>query len=166
VRIAFWAAAAAVMFVVFTVAAFGQSSMAPPPLIPPEVKVAALIALRNSDTDGMHEEGFIWGKDAAGNVLIVMSATRPCRTGKCEITFEAADPGTLSRLTSVDGFAHIHPRGDGRHIWVQSPSVEDMMFAADSPGACNIVIGAADHKVYFFDGTSVTKTVKLKEFLQ
>jgi hypothetical protein len=134
--------------------------------IPPEVKQATLVALQASDTDGMHEEGFIWGRDAAGNVLIVASKVRPCGKVKCEVTFEAADPNVLAKLAAVDGFEHIHPKGKGKVEWGQPPSVEDQEFAAESPGAINIVVGSKSKLVYFFDGHNITNTIKLKDFLK
>ena len=134
--------------------------------IPTEVKQATVAALKASDTDGMHEEGFIWGKDAVGNVLIVVSAVVPCQAKICVTTFDAANPEVAARLTSIDGFAHVHPKGDGKHAWVQPPSREDLNFAALSPGTIYIVIGSASKVVYFYDSHGMTSTVKLKEFLQ
>jgi hypothetical protein len=150
----------AVLFIAFCSASQGQT-------IPPEVKQATLVALQASDTDGLHEEGFIWGRDAAGNVLIVVSKVRPCGKVKCEITFEAADPNVLAKLAAVDGFEHIHPKGNGKVEWVQPPSVEDQEFATGcTADTINIVVGSKSKLVYFFNGHNITSTIKLKDFLK
>ena len=134
--------------------------------VPVEVKTAAINAIKASDTDGMHEEGFIWGRDATGNVLIVVANSMPCGKTTCEEHYIATDPSILARLVSVEGFAHVHPRGDGIHKWVQPPSIEDMTFAADSPGALNLVFGSESKRVYFFNDKGMIKIIRLKEFLQ
>ncbi len=159
-RIAFWIAVGAVSFVVLTVAAFGQ-------VVPKEVKYATIRILAASNTDGIHEEAFKWGKDAQGNTLISYSVPgKPCDNFSCHEDFTPADPAIDNRFVSIDGFAHVHPRGDAKHAPVQPPSKEDLAFAAGIPGTVNIVIGAGNKIVYFFDGHGVTGTMKLKTFLQ
>jgi len=159
IEVTFIAVALAVLFSICVAAAQGQT-------VPVEVKTAAINAIKASDTDGMHEEGFIWGRDALGNVLIVVANSMSCGKTTCEEHYIATDPSILARLVSVEGFAHVHPRGDGIHKWVQPPSVEDMTFAADSPGALNLVFGSENKRVYFFDDKGMIKIIRLKEFLQ
>jgi hypothetical protein len=68
-------------------------------------------------------------------------------------------------LSTVDGFAHIHPKGGDDRSFVQGPSAADLKFAGHS-SAINLVVGAADKKVYFFNGDGVIgKPMKLKEFM-
>ncbi len=59
--------AIAVLMLGLTVVSEGQAS---PPPIPIEVKQAAIVALKMSSKDNLHEEAFKWGRDAAGNVLV------------------------------------------------------------------------------------------------
>ena len=150
------------MLVLLATAAHGQT-------IPVEVKQAAIAALKESDTDGIHESSFKWGRDKDGNVLVSMSTPgKPCNSvvqGLCIEYFAAANPEIDARLVTVDGFAHVHPRGNAHMSFVQPPSKEDLYFAAGVPGTINLVIGAGSHLVYFFDGNGVTGTEKVKDFL-
>ena len=138
--------------------------------VPKEVRIAAGIAVSASNTDGIHEEAFKWGRDKDGNVLVSMSHPgKPCNAevkGLCLEYFDSANPEIDARLVTVDGFLHVHPRGNAHTSITQPPSVEDLHFAAGIPGTINIVIGAESHLVYFFDGKGVTSTVKLKDFLK
>lgn len=140
------------------------------PDVPQEVRFAVGMALAASNTDGIHEEAFKWGKDKDGNVLISMSTPgKTCGTVQrdtCLEYFIPANPAVDARLATVDGFAHVHPRGNVRVSFVQPPSREDLYFAAGVPSTINIVVGADSHLVYFFDGKGVTGTVKLKDFLR
>jgi len=151
------------VLVVLAAAAHGQT-------VPAEVKQAAIAALKASNSDGIHEESFKWGKDKDGNVLISMSTPgKPCNSavqGLCLDYFGAANPEIDARLVTVDGFLHVHPRGNANIRTTQPPSKEDLHFAAGIPGTINIVIGAESNMVYFFDGKGVTAVVKWKEFIK
>jgi hypothetical protein len=151
------------MLVLLATAAHGQT-------IPVEVKQAAIAALKESDTDGVHESSFKWGRDKDGNVLVSMSTPgKPCNSavqGLCLDYFGAANPEIDARLVTVDGFLHVHPRGNAHIRTTQPPSKEDLHFAAGIPGTINIVIGAESNMVYFFDGKGVTAVVKWKEFIK
>src|SRR5581483_6837854 len=49
---------------------------------------------------------------------------------------------------------------------VQGPSPADLKFAGMSSGPINLVVGAADKKVYFYNGSGVIgKPMKLKDFM-
>jgi len=139
------------------------------PDVPQEVRIAAGMALAASNTDSIHEEALKWGKDKYGNVLVSMSTPgKPCNAevkGLCIEYFGAANPEIDARLVTVDGFAHVHPRGNSHMSPVQPPSKEDLYFAAGVPGTINLVIGAGSHLVYFYDGNGVTGTEKVKDFL-
>jgi hypothetical protein len=153
-------AALLALLVALAAAANGQT-------VPTEVKQAAIAALKASDVDGIHEEAFKWGKDKDGNVLISMSTPgKPCANGLCTEYLVAANPEIDARLVTVDGFAHVHPRGNARMSAAQPPSKEDLYFAAVVPGTVNIVIGAENHLVYFFDGKGIISTIKWKEFIK
>jgi len=136
--------------------------------LPSEVKAAVIVALKASDTDGVHEEGFKWGKDVQGHVLISMNKPgKPCMPGgTCSEIFEPADPSIDEKLVTVDGFAHVHPCGNSTQQPVQVPSKTDFAFAAiGSPDTINMVIASKDQRIYYFNATGVTGSVKLKEFL-
>ena len=67
---------------------------------------------------------------------------------------------------TVDVFAHIHPRGDADRPFNQFPSGVDIDFASNS-AAINLVVGAADKKVYFFNGSDqIGDPMKLKDFMK
>ena len=91
------------------------------PDVPQEVRIAAGMALAASNTDGIHEEAFKWGKDKYGNVLVSMSTPgKPCFTEVqkvCLSYFGAANPEIDARLVTVDGFAHVHPRGNSHESY-------------------------------------------------
>jgi hypothetical protein len=138
--------------------------------IPSEVRAAAAVIFKASDKDGIHEEGFKWGRDTAGNVLISYASPGPqCPPppGNCQLDFISADPSIDEKFVTIDGFAHVHPKGNANHITMQKPSNVDLAFAAlTPPGTINLVIGSGSQIVYFFDSKGVTSTVKLKDFLK
>jgi hypothetical protein len=116
---------------------------------------------------GFHEESVKWGTDASGNVVVspsVPGAYAPPGTNP-NTNFTPANPATDQNLSTVDGFAHIHPKGGDDRSFVQGPSAADLKFAGQS-SAINLVVGAADKKVYFFNGDGVIgKPMKLKDFM-
>jgi hypothetical protein len=76
------------------------------------------------------------------------------------------DPATDQKLVSVDGYVHIHPEGGPDRQYVQGPSGQDTNFAGQS-SAINIVVGAGNNKVYFYNGSGVIgKPMKLKDFMR
>jgi hypothetical protein len=83
---------------------------------------------------------------------------------------DAADPSLNAHLVTALGEWHVHPSGvqqgknGGTCHFIQSPSHVDIANTMGYP--CNIVVGAADSIVYFYDSTGVTKKVKLQEFLK
>jgi len=142
--------------------------------VPAEAKAAignALNATNAPTADdkkgGFHEESVKWGKDASGNVVVspsVPGAYAPPGTNP-HTNFTPANPQTDQKLVTVDGFAHIHPRGDAGRPFNQFPSDKDKTFAGQS-SAINLVVGAADRKVYFFNGSGqIGKPMKLKDFM-
>src|ERR1019366_4147158 len=88
------------------------------------------------------------------------TADRPGGLGQAE---EGA--GTAGAGGRVGRAAHIHPKGGGDRSFVQGPSAADLKFAGQS-SAINLVVGAADKKVYFFNGSGVIGSpMKLKDFM-
>ena len=147
-----------ILLFAFAIPAFSQTD--------PAVKQAVVNVLKASDKDGIHEEAFKWGKDKDGNTLISYSRPGKTCTSVCNENFIPADPTVDNNFVTIDGFAHVHPRGDGLHAYVQPPSAADLAFATEAPAAINIVIGSESKTVYFFDGKGITGTLKLKDFLK
>jgi RHS repeat-associated protein len=142
--------------------------------VPPAAKAAIANALNASNSPtaddkkgGFHEESVKWGTDASGNVIVspsVPGAYAPPGTNP-NTNFTPANPQTDQNLSTVDAFAHIHPKGGGDRSFVQGPSAADLKFAGQS-SAINLVVGAADKKVYFFNGSGVIGSpMKLKDFM-
>jgi RHS repeat-associated protein len=143
--------------------------------VPPEAKAAIMNALNASNSPtaddkkgGFHEESVKWGTDASGNVVVspsVPGAYAPPGTNP-HTDFTPANPATDQKLATVGGFAHIHPKGGGDRSFAQGPSPEDLKFAGMSSGPINLVVGAADKKVYFYNGSgAIGKPMKLKDFM-
>jgi RHS repeat-associated protein len=142
--------------------------------VPADAKAAIMNGLNASNAPtaddkkgGFHEESVKWGTDASGNVVVspsVPGAYAPPGTNP-NTNFTPANPATDQKLVTVDGFAHIHPKGGGDRSFVQGPSAADLKFAGQS-SAINLVVGAGDKKVYFFNGSGVIgKPMKLKDFM-
>jgi RHS repeat-associated protein len=116
---------------------------------------------------GFHEEGGVFGTTTGGQQVAISAkpgAYSPPGADKATIDVgNAKDPSKTSNLTSVDGSYHVHPGGsaDGRSF-VQPPSEADR--AAALPNGTNIVVGAGDQKVYFYNGNGTVGTMGQKDF--
>ena len=142
--------------------------------VPREMKAAIANALNASNaptaTDkkgGYHEESVKSGKDSSGNVVVSPAVPGPyAPPGTAPHTnFKPADPKLDEKLVSVDVLAHIHPRGGADQSYVQGPSQVDIDGARGS-SAINLVVGAADRKVYFYNGSGqIGKPMKFKDFM-
>lgn len=149
--------------------------------VPTEVKQAIVRSVKASNSPtaddsrgGFHEEGGLWGVTAEGTILVI-----PAKPGKAHATAcdhktvllnlgDAADPTLSAKLVDVLGEWHVHPSGYVVHDnvtcnFAQPPSSIDIANAMDP---VNIVIGADDKMVYFYDHNGVTSKTKLKEFLK
>ena len=146
------------------------------PTVPAAVKqaIAASVKASNSanatDTQGgYHEEGGIWGLTTTGTLVVIPAKAGPtnikCGEGASIIVGDAVDPSLDADLVTVLGEWHVHPSGkrDGC-IFVQPPSSQDISNVLGNP--CNIVIGADNNTVYFYDAKGVIGKTKLKEFLK
>lgn len=140
--------------------------------IPANVKQAMQESLRASNAPtvddvqgGHHEEGGIWGITTDGNPVIIPAKPGVRCTSICELeTGNAKDPSLTANLATITGEYHVHPSATtATDYYVQPPSAADLAGAFDS---INIVLGAADHKVYFYDSKGVTKVVKFKDFFK
>jgi hypothetical protein len=84
-------------------------------------------------------------------------------------TANAVDPSVKNNWQSLDGNYHVHPSGsitDGNgqtKFFVQGPSAKDIK---EATGGINIVVGAGDKKVYFYNSSgNIGKPMKLKDFM-
>jgi RHS repeat-associated protein len=143
--------------------------------VPPEMKAAIMDALNasNAPTDddkkgGFHEESVKSGKDASGNVVVSPSVPGPYAPPGTDphTGFKPADPKKDEKLVTVDVFAHIHPKGNADRPFNQFPSKKDIAGAL-SPSAINLVVGAKDKKVYFFNASGqIGNPIKLRDFMR
>jgi hypothetical protein len=142
--------------------------------VPAEVKAAMAAALKASNTDGMHEEGGIWGRDTNDKLLVIPA--KPglphdvCTPGIVGISpGDAASPSLDQNLKTIDGEFHVHPSGtkmcnhNSLGYFVQPPSDIDIENALDD---INLVIGAGDHFVYFYSTKGVEKKISYREFIR
>jgi hypothetical protein len=79
--------------------------------------------------------------------------------------FEPVAPSTNSKLVTVDGFVHIHPKGGSEVQSVQDPSDADIAFAKTVPNTLNLVVGAGNNRVTFFDGSGPIGSMSPKDFM-
>jgi hypothetical protein len=82
----------------------------------------------------------------------------------------SVNPALKDTLVSVDGTYHIHPGGvvepsNGKPggSFVQPPSAQDKSVAYANT---NIVVGAGNKRVYFYNSSGVTRETSLKQFLK
>jgi hypothetical protein len=151
------------------------------PDVPADVKQAILASIKASNAPsaddpkgGRHEEGGIWGLTSAGKLVVI-----PAKPGKAQLECgktvsiypgDAANPDLDKDLATIIGEWHIHPSGiinspDGKTYcdFVQPPSKQDLSAAFDD---INIVVGASDKKVYFYNYKETTNIISLKDFLK
>jgi hypothetical protein len=116
---------------------------------------------------GYHEEGGIWGTTTSGNTVVVPA--QPGRySGPNDKTAHiepgnSANPSLKDNLQSEDGTWHVHPRGGSDKTFVQPPSGVDMQNAV---APMNIVVGAENKRVYFYNSTGIVREMSLKDFMK
>ena len=162
-------AVAFTFIVVLSCFAHGQT-----PVVPAEVKRAIAVSIQASNKDGIHEEGGIWGTTVDDKLVVIPAKPglqHPvCSGGIVTLAIgDAADPSLDTNLKTIDGEWHVHPRATKQHdkdhecLFIQPPSDIDLANAMDP---VNIVIGARDGIVYFYDTKGIISTIPLKEFLR
>lgn len=154
----------------------------PPADLPPEVKDAINNGVKTSNSPtaddkkgGFHEEGGVWGKDKDGNTVVSPAQSGPYSDvkvpgGTATVDLgKPANPELLNKIVKFEGEYHIHPKGEivetsgnkqTTYNFVQPPSKADHS-AALAP--TNLVVGARDKKVYFYNQETTTSTQKLKD---
>jgi hypothetical protein len=151
--------------------------------VPVEAKKAILASVNASNSPtaddkrgGFHEEGGQWGTGLDGKVLVYPAVPGPAfKPGDKEATVDSGQAvdqeGKNNNLRTTDGKWHVHWRGDpsGRGPQLnQPPSTHkdgDLDRPADSFLPTNIVVGAANHRVYFYNANGVIANVSLSAFM-
>jgi hypothetical protein len=124
---------------------------------------------------GFHEEGGMWGTTIDGKLVILVAKSGPanvkCGDGAVHLTIgDFVHPELSANLAMILGEWHVHPSGSREAtseakgcIFVQPPGATDISVAFFP---INIVIGASDKTVYFYNPSGVTSKTKLKDFLR
>ncbi|MBI1764493.1 MAG: carbohydrate-binding protein [Acidobacteria bacterium] len=130
---------------------------------------------------GFHEEGGQWGLDASGNQAVVPakagSVSNPQKDSTATIkTGDPANSADAGRIVNLQGTFHIHPKGEvvigpgpgviggttTTYNFNQPPSSVDIGNATTN----NIVVGARDKTVYFYNNSGQRGTFPLNQFLK
>lgn len=157
--------------------------------VPQSVKDAihASVSASNSPTaddkmGGFHEEGGMWVTTTDGKLAVLPAVAgayaKPNQGSHIDPEFSSI-PIASDKIASFDGSWHVHPRGGviedrrTRHngvitetkiteVFIQQPSPTDIS-AARAP--INIVIGARDELVYFYNSSGIVASEPLASFL-
>ncbi|HJU84174.1 MAG TPA: RHS repeat-associated core domain-containing protein [Holophagaceae bacterium] len=123
-------------------------------------------------TGKFHEEGGIWGKNDKGATLSVPAKPGPLsKPGDATAQVEegnSVNPALRDSLVTLDGKYHIHPAGVRvtgavTTSFVQPPSPQDI---ANAEAGINIVVGAGNNRVYFYNNTGIIREISLRDFLR
>ena len=156
--------------------------------VPPSLKAAIMDSVNASNSPskeagdqqgGFHEEGGQWGTDTSGNAVPIPAhpgQVADPSNGEAHIDVtNAVNPGLKDNLASIDGKWHVHPSGttssteaDGVHTsyFVQSPSTGPGNDTSNATHPINIVVGAGNKKVYFYNSSGTIGSMKLKDFMK
>lgn len=118
-------------------------------------------------TGGFHEESGVAGTDVNGKLVISPDQpgpyANPDKTTEAHTSGHPADQNVRNSIADVTVSWHVHPSGrTATHDWIQPPSDVDKRQAI--PGAINIVVGAGNKTVYFYNSSSVVH-MSLKQFM-
>jgi len=123
-----------------------------------------------SDTQGgFHEEFGVAGTNASGGWVVARDQPGPYGNPDNSTTvspsYKPVDPKVNASIVDPQVFFHVHPSGrTATHAWNQPPSGQDLQSAV--PGRINIVFGAGNSRVYFYNNSGVIGSpMKLKDFL-
>ena len=117
-----------------------------------------------------HEESGVAGETSGGDWMV--SRDKPGPVANPDVDAHAhtnpvpTDQKVANAIVDPMVFFHVHPSGKtATHSWNQPPS--DIDKANTAPGKINIVFGAGDRKVYFYNSSGVIgKPMKLEDFLK
>ena len=116
---------------------------------------------------GFHEEGGLWGS-INGMETVAPAVPGPAGSTSANsvsmVTGDSVNPNvSAQQMQSVDGQYHVHPAGvDSGRGFVQGPSSQDYRLGVFGT---NIVVGARDRTVYFYNTTTTIATFPLNRFL-
>jgi hypothetical protein len=132
--------------------------------VPSEVKAAIADSVRasNSPTEddkkgGFHEESGIAGTNTSDKLVISPEKpgpyANPDTSSEAHTSQKPVDQNVANTIAKVTVSWHVHPSGStATHTWNQPPSAGDRQGVV--PGAINIVVGARNKTVYFYDSSS------------
>jgi hypothetical protein len=145
--------------------------------VPSEAKADMAASVKASDaptpTDpkgGNHEEGGKWGYDEKGNTISAPAVSgpfgdvnKPGAITPIDPTLAKNPPAFDNAVVTLGGTWHVHGSGTGDNgaHWVQPPSGPDKQNASLP---INIVLGAGNHLVYFYNQSEVTRVTTMEVF--
>lgn len=137
--------------------------------VPCEVRKAMMASVAASNKTGIHEEGGLWGTSLSGNLLISPAVPGPpWQQGQTSVSIDvtnAANPSLLQQIGSFSGSWHVHPRGNSRVQFNQFPSNTDKSNQNLAYLPINIVLGAGDRQVYFYNSSGVINQMGFGAFM-
>jgi hypothetical protein len=122
----------------------------------------------NDTTGGFHEESGVAGTNAAGGLVVLPDKpgpySNPDTSNHVSTTHTPVDQDQRNSVSTFTVFWHVHPSGStATHAWAQPPSAQDQSVVV--PGPINIVVGAGNKTVYFYNGSSNVQHMSLKQFM-
>jgi hypothetical protein len=147
--------------------------------VPEKTKEAIMASLNASNSPtaddklgGFHEESGVAGETVTGKWINSPDEPSPYfnpAINRDAISEETpADQQLRNTIARPEIFWHVHPAGivtvgKFRYMWSQAPSAIDLAGAA--PGAIDIVVGARDDTVYFYERSGRVLTLDLQDFM-
>jgi len=143
--------------------------------VPMDVKFAiigsmidSMVPNGNDPTGGFHEESGVAGTTTSGALVISPDQpgaySNPDTSNHVSTNHTAVDQDQRNSIANVTVMWHIHPNGQTKtHNWNQPPSDQDRKAAV--PGPINIVLGARDKTVYFYNSGNMNLHMSLHDFM-
>jgi RHS repeat-associated protein len=143
--------------------------------VPGAVKAAIMNSVSASNapsgadtTGGFHEESGVAGTTTAGALVVSPDKpgpySNPDTSDHASTTHTAVGQDQRNSIANVTVMWHVHPSGQtATHNWNQPPSGQDRSVVV--PGPINIVVGARNKTVYFYDGGNMNLHMSLKQFM-
>lgn len=130
---------------------------------------------------GFHEEGGQWGLDANGKQAVVPAAAGAVSNPQVDKTATIktgvpANPADAGRIVNLQGTFHIHPKGEvvigpgpgviGGTTKIYNFEQKQSNVDVGNATTNNIVVGARDKTVYFYNSSGPRGTFPLNQFLK